>query len=84
MALTHPHSNNSTFAKVFKERITSLLEDRYCLRVKSESTTIWYARLKHMANGNEITLMGYPRTGVIEQWTNHVKTYQQTFPRNAV
>ncbi len=83
MEKMHPHSNPSQFSKVFKERVRTLLEDRYCLRFKATTPTLWYVRLKHMANGNDITIKGYPKTGQLEQWTNRVLTYRQTFPPRA-
>lgn len=69
----------STFSKVFHERLAALMEDGYCVRVNSRNDDLWFCRLKHMANGNSIVLKGYPLSGVIEQFTNSILNYKETF-----
>lgn len=66
------------FTKVFNERVFSLLADGYCKRVDTRLPAIWYVRLKHMANGNEIRLYGYPGSQVIRQVTNNIETHCET------
>lgn len=68
------HSINRVH-KIFGERVRSLLEDGYCCRVKRESDTLLYARLKHMSNGNEIRIYGHPLSGGVEQYTNNILTF---------
>lgn len=68
--MAHPHS--SKFENVWQERIDSLLKDHYCKRVDTRLPNVWVTRLKHMSNGNEIMLKGYPLDGIITQWTNKV------------
>lgn len=67
------------FAITFRERLSSFLESRYMIRVQSQNDSLWFVRLKHMANGNEIVLKGYPKTRRVEQYTNHVLVYQEDF-----
>lgn len=66
------------FSKVFDERVSSLLADGYCKRVDTRLPSIWYVRLKHMANGNEIRLYGYPSSLLIRQVTNNIETHRET------
>lgn len=63
--------------KVFQERVDSLLKDGYCKRVDTRLPHLWLVRLKHMSNGNEILLKGYPTDGVISQQTNHTTTHYE-------
>lgn len=60
------------FRQIFGERVHSLTEDGYQVRVSTDTPTLLFCRLKHMANGNEIILKGYPATLSITQRTNHV------------
>ena len=66
------------FSKVFDERVSSLLADGYCKRVDTRLPSIWYVRLKHMTNGNEIRLYGYPSRMNIRQVTNNIETHNET------
>lgn len=66
------------FSKVFDERVSSLLADGYCKRVDTRLSHFWFVRLKHMANGNDIVLRGYPLEGCIVQTTNNIVTHRET------
>lgn len=66
------------FSKVFNERVSSLLADKYCKRLDTRLPHFWIVRLKHMANGNEIVLRGYPQDGVMVQTTNNIVTHRET------
>jgi hypothetical protein len=66
------------FSKVFDERVSGLLADGYCKRVDTRLPHFWIVRLKHMANGNEIVLRGYPQEGCIIQTTNNIVTHRET------
>lgn len=66
------------FSKVFDERVSSLLADGYCKRLDTRLPHFWIVRLKHMANGNEIVLRGYPNEGWIIQSTNNIVTHKET------
>lgn len=66
------------FSKVFDERVSSLLADNYCKRLDTRLPHFWIVRLKHMANGNEIVLRGYPNEGWIVQSTNNIITHKET------
>ena len=66
------------FTKVFDERVSSLLADNYCKRLDTRLPHFWIVRLKHMANGNEIVLRGYPNEGMIIQSTNNIVTHKET------
>ena len=70
-----PHSDK--FQHVFEERIMSLLEDHYCKRVDTRLPHVWLVRLKHMSNGNEILLRGFPYSKDIYQFTNQVLTHSE-------
>lgn len=65
------------FTKVFDERVSSLLADHYCKRVDTRLPHFWIVRLKHMANGNEIVIRGYPQDSMIVQTTNNVVTHKE-------
>ena len=65
--------------KVFSERVKSLIEDRYMVRVRHTSPTLWFVRLHHMCNGNDIILKCYPLEKRVMQLTNHVKVYEEVF-----
>ena len=65
-------NNNEQFAKVFNERIASLIKDRYCKRFDTRLPNLWFVRLKHMSNGNTIILKAYPQDSVIHQYTNGI------------
>lgn len=67
--MAHPHSK---FNQVYEERVQSFLVDHYCKRVDTRLPNVWVTKFKHMSNGNEIILKGYPMDGVIMQWTNRV------------
>lgn len=64
--------SDERFRQIFGERVHSLTEDGYQVRVSTDTPTLLFARLKHMSNGNEIVLKGYPLTQSITQHTNHV------------
>lgn len=66
------------FSKVFNERVSSLLADKYCKRLDTRLPHFWIVRLKHMANGNEIVLRGYPQDGIMVQTTNNIVTHRET------
>ena len=72
--MAHPLSK---FTVVYEERVKSLLLDHYCCRVDTRLPNLWISRFKHMSNGNEIVLKGYPMDGKIMQWTNHVFKHQE-------
>ena len=63
--------------KVFDERVSSLLADHYCKRLDTRLPHFWIVRLKHMANGNEIVIRGYPQDSMIIQTTNNVVTHKE-------
>lgn len=67
----------SKFTKVFNERVSSLLADHYCKRVDTRLPHFWIVRLKHMANGNDIVIRGYPLDSKIIQTTNNVVTHKE-------
>lgn len=60
------------FRQIFGERVHSLTEDGYQVRVSTDTPTLLFCRLKHMSNGNEIILKGYPATLSITQRTNNI------------
>lgn len=73
-----PKPQSYRFIKVFNERVSSLLADNYCKQLDTRLPHFWIVRLKHMANGNEIVLRGYPNEGWIIQSTNNIVTHKET------
>lgn len=67
-----------TLEQHFHQRVSDLIQDRYCLRFCNRTPTVWVARLHHMANGNDIVIKAYPGTNELVQLTNHVEVYRQT------
>lgn len=63
--------------KIFEERVRSLTDDQYCLRVLTRLSNIWLARLHHMSNGNDIVIKAYPKENRIVQYTNKIKTHDE-------
>ena len=72
-----PMEVQAKFSKVFNERLSSLLADKYCKRLDTRLPHFWIVRLKHMTNGNEIVLRGYPQDGLIVQTTNNIVTHRE-------
>ena len=72
-----PMEAKCKFTKVFDERVSSLLADHYCKRLDTRLPHFWIVRLKHMANGNEIVIRGYPQDSMIIQTTNNVVTHKE-------
>lgn len=64
-------------SNVFEERVRSLTDDQYCLRVRTRLSNIWLARLHHMSNGNDIVIKAYPKENRIIQYTNKIKTHEE-------
>ena len=64
-------------SNAFEERVRSLLDDHYCLRVKTRLSDIWIARLHHMANGNDIVIKAFPQEQRIIQFTNRIITHDE-------
>lgn len=56
----------------FDERVKSLKEDGYCQRVQVRSSSLLFARLKHMSNGNDIVISGDLERGSLIQKTNGI------------
>lgn len=65
------------FTNVFNERVSSLLADHYCKRLDTRLPHFWIVRLKHMSNGNEIVLRGYPQYGLLVQSTKNIVTHRE-------
>ena len=65
------------FTNVFNERLSSLLADHYFKRIDTRLPHFWIVRLKHMSNGNEIVLRGYPQDGLLVQSTNNIVTHRE-------
>lgn len=67
----------SKFSKMFDERVNALCADHYCKRIDTRLPNLWFVRLKHMSNGNDIVLRGYPADGVLIQTTNGAQTHRE-------
>ena len=66
----------------YEERLRSLRSDGYRLRFDTGDEDFRFASLKHMANGNSITLSLDVRARTLRQLTNHVLTHQQVYPKS--
>lgn len=66
----------------YGERLRSLRSDGYCLRFETLHHDFYFASLKHMANGNSITLSLDILGRTLRQFTNHVLTHQQVYPES--
>ena len=64
----------------YEERLRSLRSDGYCLRFDIRRPDFYYASLKHMSNGNGITISLDFRAVTLCQLTNHVLTHRQVYP----
>lgn len=71
--------NKYRLIREFGERIQALTDDHYCLRIKTETRELLFAKLKHMANGNQVTLTADLRTGELTQKTNGVVKFHHSF-----
>lgn len=65
--------------KDYVERLRSLLQDGYRCRFTSENDNFYMASLKHMANGNSITLRADFREYYLQQTTNKIVTFRQDY-----
>ncbi len=66
----------------YEERLRSLRSDGYQLRFDTGSENFRFASLKHMANGNSITLTLDFFARTLRQHTNQVLTHQQVYPKS--
>lgn len=64
----------------YEERLRSLRSDGFCLRFDTRGNDFYFASLKHMANGNSITLSLDLHSQTLRQLTNHVLTHRQVYP----
>lgn len=66
----------------YEERLRSLRSDGYRLRFDTRRSNFCFASLKHMANGNCITLSLDVPNRTLRQLTNHVLTHRQVYPES--
>lgn len=66
----------------YEERLRSLRSDGYRLRFDTRSPNFCFASLKHMANGNSVTLSLNYFERTLRQLTNHVLTHRQEYPES--
>lgn len=81
----NPKPFKSTYVKMladYEERLRSLRSDGYQLRFDTGDEDFRFASLKHMANGNCITLSLDIPNRTIRQHTNHVLTHRQVYPES--
>ena len=81
----YPKSFKPTYVKMiadYEERLRSLRSDGYCLRFDSRISNFYCASLKHMANGNSITLSLNFSSRTLRQLTNRIVTHQQVYPES--
>lgn len=66
-------------SKEFDERVKSLLQDGYCQRVKVCTSTLLFARLHHMSNGNDVIISGDLERLTLLQKTNGIIKYMTAY-----
>ncbi len=66
----------------YEERLRSLRSDGYRLRFDTGDEDFRFASLKHMANGNSITLSLDIHARTLREYTNHVLTHRQVYPES--
>lgn len=66
-----------TINNIFQERVSSLLEDGYRVIVKVDNSTLLFAKLRNLANGNHIILKAYPQDKKLVQYTNNILVHQE-------
>lgn len=77
--MTPANSRTIRMSRIFQERFSSLLEDGYKVRVTYMKPDLWLVKLKHMANGNSITLKARVHDYTIIQTTNNIEVYREEF-----
>lgn len=81
----NPKCFKPTYVKMiadYEERLRSLRSDGYQLRFDTGDEYFRFASLKHMANGNSITLSLDVPNRTIRQHTNNVLTHRQVYPKS--
>lgn len=73
------HIKKYELEQEFCRRLSNLLSDGYCLRHMTNTDTFRLARVKHMANGNEIIIKADFHNFSLTQKTNNVKTLERFF-----
>lgn len=66
----------------YEERLRSLRSDGYLQRFDTRRPGFYFASLKHMANGNSVTLYLDFHERTLRQLTNHVLTHRQEYPES--
>lgn len=72
-------SSNQRLAADYEERLSSLLADGYCKRFDHRGDYLWFAKLKHMANGNAVELKANFGLHTLSQHTNHILKHLQVY-----
>lgn len=65
----------------YEERLRSLRSDGFQLRFDTRRPDFCFASLKHMTNGNSITLAFDIHSRTLRQHTNRVLTHRQEYPK---
>lgn len=71
----------TTSAKIIRiigQRIRSLVDDGYIEVIYTDMTYYIFAKLRHRANGNVVTITAYPHMDRMIQKTNGKVTYSGT------
>lgn len=66
-------------SKEFEERVKSFLQDGYCKRVEVHTSTLLFARLHHMSNGNDVIVSGDLERLTLLQKTNGIIKYMTAY-----
>lgn len=66
----------------YEERLRSLRSDGYRLRFDHLRPDFCFASLKHMVNGNNVTLSLDFHARRMRQFTNHILTHLQEYPES--
>lgn len=72
-------SHSKALSHDYQERLRSLVVDNYCIRFDHRDPRLWFARLKHMSNGNMVLLKADFTQMQLTQITNNVIKHQQNY-----
>lgn len=77
--MRHSYDTQKMMIRDYEERLRSLVYDGYQFRHETRNDRFFFARLKHMSNGNSITIVLNFEDMTLTQKTNMVVTHQHSY-----
>lgn len=77
--MSHSENTQKMMIRDYEERLRSLVYDGYQFRHETRNDRFFFARLKHMSNGNSISMVLNFEAKTLVQKTNMVITHQQSY-----